>query len=81
MLLFLTIAYYVLLTYFYIMIIYILLSWTSIRNSRFYYLLERIVNPYLQIFRGWLVIGSIDLTPMIGLLLYQFLLSIVARAI
>jgi len=81
MLIFLTVAYYALLVYFYIMIIYILLSWTSIRNTRFYYFLEKIVNPYLGIFRGWIVISNIDFTPMLGLLLYQFILSVIFRAI
>ncbi len=81
MLIFLTIAYYALLVYFYIMVIYILLSWTPIKNTRFYYLLDKIVNPYLRIFSGWIVISNIDFTPMLGLLLYQFVLSVIARAI
>ncbi|MDT8337005.1 MAG: YggT family protein, partial [Candidatus Izemoplasmatales bacterium] len=71
----------VLLAYFYIMIVYILLSWTPIRNSQFYRILGKIVDPYLGIFRGWIVISNIDFTPMLGLLLYQFILSIIARAI
>lgn len=78
---FLRYAYYVLLVYFYVMIVYILLSWTPIRNSRFYTLLGKICDPYLGIFRGWIVISNIDFTPMLGLLLYQFILSVIARAI
>ncbi|MDY0011112.1 MAG: YggT family protein [Candidatus Izemoplasmatales bacterium] len=78
---FLTIAYYVLATYFYAMIISILLGWTPIRNTNFYYHLEKIVSPYLGIFRGWFVISSIDFGPMIGLILYQMILGVVARAI
>lgn len=78
---FLTIAYYVLAAYFYAMIIWILLGWTSIRNTRFYYRLEKIVSPYLGIFRGWFVISSIDFGPMIGLILYQMVLGVVSRAI
>ncbi|MFA7076218.1 MAG: YggT family protein [Candidatus Izemoplasmatales bacterium] len=81
MLIFLTIAYYALSVYFYTMIIYILLSWTSIRNSKFYYLLGKIVDPYLRVFRGLIVISNIDFTPMLGLFLYQFILSIIAKAI
>lgn len=79
---FLYYAYLVLTAYFYIMILYILLGWVpSIRSSRFYYYLSRIVDPYLGIFRGWLVFGGLDFTPMVGLLLYQFILSIIYRAL
>ncbi|MDY0024004.1 MAG: YggT family protein [Candidatus Izemoplasmatales bacterium] len=79
--LFLRIAYSVLQAYFFIMIIYILLSWTPLRNSRFYRILGVIVYPYLGIFRGWIVISNIDFTPMLGLIIYQFILSIVGGAI
>jgi uncharacterized protein YggT (Ycf19 family) len=63
------------------MIVYVLLSWTPLRNSRFYYILGKIVDPYLGIFRGWLVFSNIDFTPMLGLILYQVLLGVIARAI
>lgn len=81
MVIFLEYAYYVLLTYFYIMIVYVLLSWTPLRNSCFYDILSKIVNPYLGIFRGWLVFSNIDFTPMLGLILYQVILGVIARAI
>ncbi|MFA7560636.1 MAG: YggT family protein [Candidatus Izemoplasmatales bacterium] len=82
MLEFLYYAYLVLTAYFYIMIAYILLGWIpSVRSSRFYYYLSRIVDPYLGIFRGWFVFGGLDFTPMVGLLLYQFILSIISRAL
>jgi YggT family protein len=82
MLEFLYYAYLVLTAYFYIMIAYILLGWIpSVRSSRFYYYLSRIVAPYLGIFRGWFVFGGLDFTPMVGLLLYQFILSIISRAL
>lgn len=81
MLIFLQYAYYVLLAYFYVMIVYILLSWTPLRNSQFYRLLSKIVDPYLGIFRGWIVLSNIDFTPMLGLLLYQLILNTIARAI
>jgi uncharacterized protein YggT (Ycf19 family) len=63
------------------MIVYVLLSWTPLRNSRFYYILSKIVDPYLGIFRGWLVFSNIDFSPMLGLILYQVLLGVIARAI
>ncbi len=81
MLIFLEYAYYVLTAYFYIMIIYVLLSWTPIRDSRFYQILRKVVDPYLGFFRGWLVLSNIDFTPMLGLILYQLLLSVIQRAI
>ncbi len=77
----LVIIYYFLMVYFYIMIVYIILSWTPLVNSKFYEVLRMIVHPYLGMFRGWLVFGQIDLTPMLGLILYQFLLRFIAQAL
>lgn len=63
----------VLTIYFYIMIAYVLLSWIpSIRESRLYYYLHVLVNPYLRFFRGIIVIGYFDFTPIIGFLIYSF---------
>jgi len=67
-------AYVALQLYFYVMIIFVILSWTPLVNSQFYQILRRIVEPYLGIFRGWLVFGQIDFTPMLGLILYQLVL-------
>lgn len=80
MLEFLQFAYLLLLVYFYIMIAYLILSWTPLVNSQFYQTLRRIVHPYLGMFRGWLVIGQIDLTPLMGLLIYRYLLMLMANA-
>ncbi|QWC00658.1 YggT family protein [Mycoplasmatota bacterium] len=79
--LFLYYAYLFLRLYFYVMIVYIILSWTPLVNSRFYLILRRIVDPYLGIFRGWFVLGNIDFTPMLGLLLFQFLLMMIERVL
>ena len=67
--------------YFYILIIYVILTWTPIVNTPFGRFLKKITDPFLSIFRGWFVIGMFDFTPMIGLLLYQFLLQILRRFI
>jgi YggT family protein len=75
---FLLYLYWALNIYFYIMILYVLLTWTPLINSQFGRILKRIVDPYLGIFRGWFVIGNMDFTPMVGLLLYQFVLMIIA---
>ena len=78
---FLLYAYYFLNIYYYIMIIYIILSWTPLVKSKFYYYLRAIVNPYLGIFRGWFVFSGMDFTPMVGLIIYYFILRLVARAV
>ncbi|MDA3932508.1 MAG: YggT family protein [Tenericutes bacterium] len=67
--------------YFYVMILYIILSWTPLVNSKFYSVLRKIVDPYLGIFRGLFVFGSMDFTPIVGLLLYQFLLMMIERVL
>jgi len=77
----LLIAFYALRFYFYLMLIKIILSWTPLVNTTFYQALDRICEPYLGMFRGWFVFGNIDFTPMVGLLLYQWLLSLMQNAI
>ncbi len=73
--------YMVLQIYFYIMIIYILLTWTPLIDSEFGRLLRKITDPYLRLFRGALVFNGLDFTPMVGLLLYQFVLILLQRVI
>jgi YggT family protein len=59
--------------YFYMMIAYVIFSWVpSIRESKLYYYLHVLVNPYMRIFRGLLVFGSFDFTPILGFMLYNF---------
>ncbi|MFO7969828.1 MAG: YggT family protein [Bacillota bacterium] len=77
---FLVYVYYLLTIYYYVMIVYIILSWTPLVKSKFYQYLRAIVNPYLGIFRGWFVFGGMDFTPMVGLLIYYFILRLVASA-
>ncbi len=62
--------------YFYLMIAYVLLSWVpSIRETKIYYYLHVITNPYMRIFRGVLVFGSFDFTPIVGFIIYAVGLS------
>jgi len=64
---------YALEIYYYILIAYILLSWiTELRNSRFYYYIRLLAEPYMRVFRGLLVFGMMDFTPIIGFLLYRY---------
>ncbi|MDD3864873.1 MAG: YggT family protein [Candidatus Izemoplasmatales bacterium] len=74
-------GYYVLYVYFFIIIVQVLLSWTPIVKTRFYEFLTKITNPYMSLFRHWLVIGNIDFTPMIGLILFQVILAFIARVL
>lgn len=69
----LLLLYRVLEIYFYTLIIYVLLSWIpELRQSRFYQMLGTITEPYMRLFRGLIVIGMIDLTPILGFFLFQF---------
>ncbi len=69
----LVILYQALQIYFILLILYILFSWVpEIRQSRFYEILHMICDPYMRIFRGWLVFGGMDFTPIIGFLFYRF---------
>lgn len=68
--------------YYYVMIAYILMSWIpELRNSRLRTMLHQITDPYLRLFRGIIVIGQMDLTPIAGLLLFQFGLGALGQVI
>ncbi len=74
--------YYILNIYFYLLIIYVLLGWIDeVRRSRFYYYYGLITEPFLKIFRGFIVVGNLDFTPMVGLILYQVLLNYLLKVI
>lgn len=78
----LLVLYYALSAYYYIMIAYILMSWIpELRGSKLYGYVSSITDPYLRIFRGLIVIGMIDLTPIIGFMLYQFGLNALDQVI
>ena len=69
----LSILYYVLRIYLYLLFAYVLLSWIpEIRQSKFYYYLHQIADPYLRLFRGIIVFGQLDFTPIVGFILYGF---------
>ncbi|MGB4695365.1 MAG: YggT family protein [Acholeplasmataceae bacterium] len=55
----------------------IILSWVpGIYDIAFFRNVGKIADWYLGPFRGRLVIGTIDLSPMIGLIIYGFILSL-----
>lgn len=65
--------------YFYTIFAYILLGWiVEVRRSSFYRALGVVVEPFFRVFRGWLVFGRMDFTPMLGLFLFQILLELLS---
>ncbi len=68
----LLIIYNILTVYMFILFVYILLSWTPLVRSKFYYYLRVIVEPYINIFRGKLVFSNMDFGPTVGILLLYF---------
>ena len=65
---------YILRIYYYLIFAYVLLSWIpSIRRSRFYYYIARIVEPYMGIFRRIIPpIGGLDFSPILAIFLLVF---------
>ena len=80
MLTFFIIVGYLLRAYYYILIIYVLMSWIpELRGSKFHQVVHNIANPYMRIFRGLLVFGMMDFTPILGFILYQVGLNYYAQ--
>ena len=78
----LIILFYILRIYFYFMLIVCLLSWIpGLYSYKWYHVLRKISDFYLGRFRGWLVVGPIDFTPMIGLIIYEFALQVLGTRI
>ena len=70
--LFLSILGWALQIYFWILIAYVLMSWLpEIRGTKIHNFVSQVANPYMRIFRGILVFGMFDFTPIIGFILYQ----------
>lgn len=68
--------------YFYLMIATILLTWfPEATKSRWFGYLYQLTSPYLRLFRGVIVIGQLDFTPIIGFLVYQFGLNAFAQLV
>jgi len=78
----LTIIYWLLKVYYWILIAYVLGSWIpELRNTKLYQMIHYLANPYMRIFRGLLVIGRMDFTPILGFMLYSFGLNYLAQMI
>lgn len=71
--LFLRVIFNALQYYYYILIASIFLSWIpELKRSKIGQFIDRLANPYMRIFRGWIVIGIMDFTPIIGFIFYRF---------
>jgi len=82
MVLLLTIVYWMLKVYYWILIAFVLGSWIpELRNTKIYRVIYNLANPYMRLFRGFLVIGMMDFTPILGFMLYSFGLTYLAQMI
>jgi len=73
MVLALIIIYRILQVYYYFLIASVLMSWIpELKRSKFGQIIDRIADPYMRLFRGYLIIGVLDFTPILGFLLYSF---------
>lgn len=79
---FLISLYYLLNLYSLIILISIIMSWIpNAYNTKFGNAIYQISNWYMKPFRGWLVLGILDFTPIIGIAIYEFILGIIAQFI
>ena len=69
---------YALYAYTAIVFLFFILSWFGgVRNTKFYYVLSRICDPFEKIFGGKLIVGGVlDLGGTIGL----FMLAVISQA-
>lgn len=70
-----TIIIYAFQIYWFMLIIYILMSWVpSARDSSIGQILERVCEPYLGFFRRFIPpIGMIDISPIVALITLNFI--------
>lgn len=65
--------YYLMMGYEAFMMIYIIMSWIPpLYSTKIFYIFRKGTDFYLKPFRGWLTIGILDLTPIIGFFIYSF---------
>lgn len=70
-----TIVHYLFQIYFYMIIVYVLMSWLpNLRENFIGELLAKLVEPYLSPFRRFIppIMGMLDISPIIALFVLQF---------
>jgi uncharacterized protein YggT (Ycf19 family) len=66
--------------YYYILVASVLLSWIpDLKRSTIGRFIDKLANPYMRIFRGWIVIGVMDFTPILGFMFYYFGMNAVGQ--
>jgi uncharacterized protein YggT (Ycf19 family) len=76
MIIFILIIYFILQAYLGFMGLNILFSWfPRLYDYKFFRGCRTISDWYLGKFRGIIIFGPLDITPIIGLMLYQFIIS------
>ena len=74
------IIYKILQYYYYILVASVLLSWIpDLKRSSVGRIIDKLADPYMRIFRGWIVIGVMDFTPILGFMFYYFGLNAVGQ--
>jgi len=74
---FIAAIFWILQVYFMIMIVSIFLTWIpGVFQYKFFRVIRRIGNWYLRPFRGLLILGPIDFTPIIGIFLFRFIIGL-----
>ncbi len=64
-----------------VMVLGIILSWFGSFDNRLVRIIRKISSWYLGAFEGMIVIGRLDLSPMIALGAYEFILGLLMRVI
>ncbi|MDD3107238.1 MAG: YggT family protein [Bacilli bacterium] len=67
----LVILYYVFQAYGLLLLLSVILSWFGSESNRFIRLIRRAGDWYLGLFRGFIVIGPLDLSTILGFIVYQ----------
>lgn len=66
------VLYYIFNLYSFLITIDIVLSWfPSLYELRFVRLIHNITNPYMKYFDNFLVIGPLDFTPVVGIIILE----------
>ena len=74
--------YWLMMAYEAFMTISIIMSWIPpLYDTKVFRFFRRGTDFYLRPFRGWLVIGFLDLTPIIGIFILQFIMRIFEQII
>lgn len=73
---FLSISYYIFQIYSSLIVFDIILSWfPKTRDVKVFRIIHQIANWYMEPFSGFLVLGSIDFSPVLGLIILEAVIN------